>query len=1042
MINADKGVIYNRRLFITDRKTKLQFLVDSGSDISLLPSSFKGCRLPSKNILYAANGTTINTYGSKFLCLDFGLRRSFNFTFVIANVSKPILGVDFLEHFHLLVDIKNRKLIDPTTNSGNRGVVMPTRVPSVKTVVGSSVFNDLILEFPEITQPRVDNVKVKHDTVHYIKTFGPPVAAKVRRLSPAKFKAAKAEFDYMLKTGICRPSKSPWASALHMVPKNNSDWRPTGDYRGLNSCTQKDKYPLPNLQDFSQNLHGSQIFSKIDLVRAFNQIPVHEDDVEKTAVITPFGLFEFIYLPYGLCNAPQTFQRFINEVLFDLDFVFAYIDDILIASKNLDEHLNHIRIVFERFRKYGLTMNVSKCEFGKTEVSFLGHLVNANGIKPLPHKVDVIVNYPRPTTIKELRRFLGCLNFYRRFIPKAAELHAPLNALLSGSKKNDNRQIVWTDLLVEVFNKCKLSIANIVQLSHPEPDCKLVLFTDASDVAVGSALHKVTPSGYLPLSFYSTKLNNAQKKYSAFDKELLAIYLSIIHFRYMLEGRDFHVITDHKPLTHAFAQKFEKCSPRRLRHLEFISQFTTDLRYLKGSQNMVADALSRIEEIVLPVKIDYIEIAEQQLRDAQLKDYLNNESKTSLKLKLIKLPNPEVELYFDISQRNTRLYVPFSHRRVIFDSVHSLAHLSARSSLKQICASYVWPSMRKDIVGWCRTCIACQKAKVGRHTISPLSTIEMPNSRFSHVNLDLVGPLPLARGFRYCLTIIDRYTRWVEAIPLVDITADSVSRAFLFHWVARFGAPARITNDQGRQLESVTFKGLLHSLGTEIIRTTAYNPKANGLVERQHRTIKAALMCYSNASWIDCLPLILLGLRTAVRGDWNYSSASLVYGQNLRVPGQFFIDPEISLSQSDLIVQLQKAFREVKPVPTSWHGRKTVYVPKSLDTCSHVFLRIDLVRKSLQPPYEGPYKILKRRPKIFLLQINDKERWISIDRLKPAFLPVDEFSPGSALTMNPPAASALIPPAPAPSLEPGSTALRSDARTYITRSGRRVRFRI
>ena len=1037
MINADKGAIYNRRLFITDRKSKLQFLVDSGSDISLLPASFKGCRLPSKNILYAANGTTIKTFGTKFLSLDFGLKRSFNFTFVIANVSKPILGVDFLDHFHLLVDVKNRKLIDPTTNTGNRGVVLPTRVPSVKTIVGTGVFDELIREYPEITQPRVENVNIKHDTVHYIKTFGPPVAAKVRRLSPVKLKAAKAEFDFMLKSGICRPSKSPWASALHMVPKNNSDWRPTGDYRALNLCTQKDKYPLPNLQDFSQNLHGSQIFTKIDLVRAFNQIPVHKDDVEKTAVITPFGLFEFIFLPYGLCNAPQTFQRFINEVLFDLDFVFAYIDDILIASKDLDEHLKHIRIVFERFKKYGLTMNVSKCDFGKPEVSFLGHLVNASGIKPLPHKVDAIVNYPRPRTIKDLRRFLGCLNFYRRFIPKAAELHAPLNTLLSGRKKNDNRQIVWTDLLVDAFEKCKQSIVNIVQLSHPESDSQLVLFTDASDVAVGSALHKLTPNGYLPLSFYSTKLNNAQQKYSAFDKELLAIYLSIIHFRYMLEGRNFHVITDHKPLTHAFAQKFEKCSPRRLRQLEFISQFTTDLRYLKGSQNLVADALSRIEEIVLPVKIDYIVIAEQQLKDDQLKEFLENVSETSLKLKLIKLTNPEVELYFDTSQKNARLYVPVSHRRVIFNSVHSLAHPSARTSLKQICTSYVWPSMRKDIVNWCRTCIACQKAKVGRHTRSPLSTIETPNSRFAHVNLDLIGPLPIARGFRYCLTVIDRYTRWIEVVPLVDITAESVSCAFLFHWVARFGPPARITTDQGRQLESATFKGLMQCLGTEIVRTTAYNPKANGLIERQHRTIKAALMCYTNASWIDCLPLILLGLRTAVRGDWDYSSASLVYGQNLRLPGQFFIEPQISLSQPDLIIQLQKAFKDVKPSPTVWHGRKTVYVPKNLSTCSHVFQRVDLVRKSLQPPYEGPFKVIKRMPKIFLLQINNKERWVSVDRLKPAFLPVDESAPAMPASVPP-----VQEPTPNERLLVSSQPPRKEPRTYITRSGRQVRFRI
>lgn len=1025
MVNPSDSGVLSHRLFVSDRITKLKFLVDSGSDVSLLPRSFKGSRFPARYCLSAANGTSIKTYGSKLLVIDVGLKRKFVFTCIIADVSKPILGADFLQKFGLLVDIRNKQLIDPLNSRKIKGQVLPVLMPSVKTVVGSSnQYHELLKEFPEITKVQSQPLKVKHDTVHHIQTFGPPVCSRARRLHPAKLKAAKDEFTFMLEHGICRPSKSPWASPLHMVPKNNSDWRPTVDYRSLNCITRPDKYPLPNLQDFTQNLAGSKIFSKIDLVRAFNQIPVFEPDIEKTAVITPFGLFEFVYMPYGLCNSPQTFQRFIHEVLFGLDFCFAYLDDVLVASKSEDEHLQHLRTVFERFSKFGLTLNVNKCVFGEPEVSFLGHLVDAVGCKPLPDKVDVILNYPKPQSIKDLQRFLGCVNFYRRFIPYAADLHAPLNDLLRGRKKNDNSTINWTPSLDECFQKCKHAIVNVTHLAHPEPDCKLALFTDASDFAVAGALHKVTPEGYVPLSFFSKKLNNAQCKYSVFDKELLAIYLSIIHFRFMLEGHDFYVATDHKPLTFALAQGSEKCSPRRLRHLEFISQFTNDIRYVQGSQNFVADALSRIESIELPVKIDFSNLVEQQQTDVELQELLDDPSKSSLKLKLINLPDFLKPIYCDISCTAVRIFIPKNLRRNVFESVHNLAHVGTRATIRQITAKYIWPSVRKDLTEWCRTCLPCQKSKVHKHTISPLGTIPVPNERFQHIHLDLIGPLPLAQNFKFCLTVIDRYTRWVEVVPLTDATAENVCRALIFNWISRFGAPARISCDQGGQFGSFAFIKLLKSFGIEKVRTAAYNPKANGFVERLHRTLKASLMCYQNSAWLDALPLVLLGLRTAIREEWNHTPAELVYGQSLRLPGELFTKSQQDISQPEFIRKLQNAFSEIRPVASKWHSSRAIYVPKDLYTCTHVFIRIDAVRKSLQPPYEGPFRVLGRRPKVYLVERQGSRKWISLDRLKPAFLPVDgnrqEDIRSSTTSSNVP------PSAPPP---------------YVTRSGRTVRFR-
>lgn len=223
----------------------------------------------------------------------------------------------------------------------------------------------------------------------------------------------------MVSQGVCRPSKSPWASPLHMVRKSDGSWRPCGDYRGLNKRTKPDRYPLPFLHDYTHILHGKLWFSKIDLRRAFNQVAVNPSDIEKTAITTPFGLFEFPMMTFGLCNAAQTMQRLLNEVLRGLDFVFGYLDDILVASTSEEEHLRHLRTVFERLSEHGLIINIEKCEFGKQELNFLGHKISAEGISPLAEKVDAFQNLERPKLVNELKSFLASLNFYRRFIPGA-----------------------------------------------------------------------------------------------------------------------------------------------------------------------------------------------------------------------------------------------------------------------------------------------------------------------------------------------------------------------------------------------------------------------------------------------------------------------------------------------------------------------------------------------------------------------------------------------------------------------------------------------
>ena len=625
------------------------------------------------------------------------------------------------------------------------------------------------------------------------------------------------------------------------------------------------------------------------------------------------------------------------------------------------------------------------------------------------------------------------VNFYNRFLPHAAHIMHPLYGALRGKKSKD--ELDWTSEMDEAFTAAKSALADAALLAHPSPAAPIALTTDASDYAVGAVCEQWVNGGWQPLAFFSKQLRENERKYSTFDRELLGLFLATRHFRFLLEGRRFTAFVDHKPLTFCMAKTSEPWSGRQQRHLSAVSEFTTDIQHVSGKDNFVADCLSRAVANSVHLGLDYAAMAADQARDTAVQDYRS--TPTALRLEDVTFDAANATLLCDVSTGQPRPLVPTSWRRRVFDTVHGLSHPGVKASTKLVSVKFVWPGLRKDVRAWASSCVACQRAKVHRHTKAPLAPFVVPERRFDHLNVDLVGPLPPSRGYTHLLTIVDRATRWPEAIPLSSTTAAEVARAFIGCWVARFGTPGDISSDRGSQFTSELWTEVAGHLGMKIHRTTAYNPQSNGLCERFHRDMKAALRAsLTGCDWVDRLPWVMLGLRSAPKEDLQASAAELVYGQPLRVPGEFLPEATTPWSPASHLSAARGAAGAFAPVPTSRHCLPQTYVPKDLPSARYVFIRHDSHRSPLQPPYDGPFRVLEAGEKNFVVDMGGRPERVAIDRLKPAHLdigdPVQVALPPrrGRPPRSPPEPASL--PDPAPLVARAPTVRRS-------RYGRRIR---
>ena len=898
--------------------------------------------------------------------------------FHIANVGYPILGLDFLCSNNFVLDCAARTIARSTPQS-NLSLNAKTVAPPSTSLVQSIVINDaqfspfirtLVKANPNLVDRsiHISNSSQLRSNVHRICTTpSPPLRERVRPLSGEKLNFVREEFDELLASGVVRRSDSPWAAPIHVVTKQDGRFRVCGDYRGINSITIHDSYPMPLISDVLTRLSHSTIYSKLDLAKAYHQIPVQEEDIPKTAVITPVGLFEYLRMPFGLRNASQTFQRHIDSVLNGIHSCVAYIDDIVVGSATEEEHKADLKQILNVLNHHNLQLNFNKCEFFKKEVQFLGHYLSREGIRPISSRLDTIRNFPQPETVTQLRSFLGIVNYCHRFIKNASSILAPLTALSTGPKRSI---VKWNPVATDSFQSAKDALMSIQTLSFPKSGFPLVLTTDASDTAVGAVLHQQEGPTLKPLEFFSKKLSGPQTRYSAFDRELLGIYLSVKHFSHILEGRQFTIRTDHKPLIYMHTMK--SASPRQQRQIGYISEFSHTIEHISGQTNVVADALSRITCAIVHESFLNDEILRSDLPTKDdLQSFSNQYTFTN-------------GIYYDTSISGiSRPILGTNARRKAFDAVHSLHHPGFKGTYELMRTKVVWPSMRRDVQSWVEECPACQKHKISRHIRAPFTRFPTGN-RFEVLHVDIVGPLPNDRGYQYILTMIDRKTRWMEAVPIKTITADMVASSIISTWIARYGVPKNIITDRGSQFESDLFNSLSKQLGIKHLRSTAYHPQTNGMIERFHRTFKQSLRILSyEACWTKAIPFVLLGWRNTTARSIEGSPAQLLFGTGTSMPNEL-ID-ESCKSSLEEINQARNHFLTFDTNPSFSNASSAKpFVPKSLSTATHVWIRA-ISDSGLKPRYLGPFRLISVDGSVAQIHLNGQTETININRLKPAF---------------------------------------------------------
>ena len=892
-------------------------LVDTGASIcvmqlntfqKLASSLHRSIIMREAAPLQSVTGDSLDVVGSTQITLD-GFDEPVIVTVVRGLREELILGCDVLNNSQ--IDLKRGVI----TMHGKCWPILRTsrynrQVNIIVPVSGSSVFNRLIRDNADLFAIQGQSPGRCVYQPMNIETTGPPLCQHAYRAPLTKRQLISDCVNDMLAQGIIRPSVSSWASPVTLVPKSDGTPRFCIDYRKLNAVTTPDCYPLPLIADVCDLIGLSKIFSTLDLKAGYWQIEMDELAIPKTAFRCHRGLFEFLRLPFGLRNGPAAFQRIMDTVLQDLigKVCMVYLDDIVIYSENQEEHIRHVQLVFERLRTAGLRLNAAKCHFGLKEIKLLGFIINANGIATDPAKVEVIKNLPSPTTVKQIRSFLGTASFYRQFVKNFSAVAEPLSKL---TRKNVKFQ--WGPEQEAAFLELKELLVSSKVMAAPRPNDPYILYTDASEYAVGAILVQEDDTGVERIIQYvSHALSASQKRYSTVEKEAFAIVFAINKLRPYLYGARFVIYTDHQPLRGFFTKPMNNSRIQRWAIL--LAEFHAEIRYLPGKRNCRADMVSRIPPLksvaiidahndfvdpdafpeqkwaeTLPLEHDGLDMnvirQQQQLEFCkELKLATQADSDYMLMdgvLYSTKRPHVHAADY-------PRLLLPTQFRDSVIDRAHrEVGHLN-NATLTRLCEAYVWSGMRRIVRARIAKCpLCCVHSR--KTDLVEMGTMDLANYPGQIIGMDLQGPyVPSAAGSnKYILLIIDHCTLWIEAYPLPDKTNKSVWTAFANYYLPRFGSPEVIISDNGLEFCANDWEDYLLGLGISHRRTTPQHPQSNGKTERANKTVKNMLAVAVNNQvnmWEDRLGDVLMAYRISVSSVTGYSPYYLLYGRRPRVP--------------------------------------------------------------------------------------------------------------------------------------------------------------
>jgi hypothetical protein len=750
-------------------------------------------------------------------------------------------------------------------------------------------------EFPALFSSNLGTAKCAPYEIELLDSA--PVRSSPYRCAPPKTAIFRDMVNELLQQGVVRPSKSPYASPAFLVPKRDGGFRLVVDYRRVNRKVVFDSYPTATIDQALDQFGGAVVFSVLDLNSAYYQIPLSEKSRRITAFCTPFGLFEFNKLPMGISVGCQGLSRVVDQLFADLKgrFVFNFVDDLVVYSPSVEDHHIHVREVLNRLQGAGFTLNPEKVVFGATEIKYLGHLISGRGVKILPERVLAVQQYPRPTSLRALRRFMGMVGFYARFIPGYGDIAVVLHSL-----KKKGVPFVWKEQHQEAFEALKRALCEAPVLQVPDFSRDFVLATDASDVAVSAVLQQKVDGALAPIAYYSRVLTPAEKKYSTYEKECLAILFGCEKCRPYLEHKEFELLCDNLAL--CWLLKRVKDVGRLGRWVLRLAPFKFKIKHSRGIDNVVADAFSRMydghcpesPEMVCATMLSSLPLVYSSLHEHQGGDALCQELRRKVEHKEAGGENFCIHngllCYSPKKARRRRWVVPSSLRRMLLQYFHDgvlAGHLGARKTLGKIVSNFWWPSMRKEVFDYVRRCELCQRAKPAQHTRVGLHSAEPCSEPMEKLFIDFVGPLVRSkRGNIAILVVVDAFSKFVYFYPVRRITAQVVSDCLERSFFPAYGTPKFVVTDNARVFCCRLFRDLCFRWGVKHLTTTPYYPQAS-LAERVNRNLKSALKVFHHSSqkiWDEDLPWISMAFNTATHESTQATPDTLFLGRALRSP--------------------------------------------------------------------------------------------------------------------------------------------------------------